>query len=251
MDQFITIVIIFFFVYVFVYSQRNNFRFGLYVSVLVLAIFALLFIPSVRSFMSTTIWATFITTLEATGRGLNSLNDAIDKIRKGIENENKIRKDQQEELNKVQANIMDMQNDLESQQKTIFNINERMAAFLKEGKTFIFDQPDVNSKYKILTLKEREHIIFILLDQVPIWQTLQIQWFIYVQPKRSYVIRGNLLIFRWGDDLQKLNEKPLEVTYVPDPLAKPKFNSLDKVDNQIFLDGKKIDDMLRDAGIKD
>ena len=76
-----------------------------------------------------------------------------------------------------------------------------------------------------------------LLKSAPIFQTVQINYRIYVQPKSSYHLNGNLLIFVWGDPADNLKQFPLEVSYVPDPTYKgPIYSSLSVKDGHIFAD---------------
>ncbi len=58
------------------------------------------------------------------------------------------------------------------------------------------------------------------LKAVPIFQTVQINYRIFVQPKSSYHLNGNLLLFIWGDPADNLKQYPIEVSYVPDPTYK-------------------------------
>ena len=62
--------------------------------------------------------------------------------------------------------------------------------------------------------------VLMLLQNAPILQTVQINFRIYVQPKSSYFVQGNVLNFFWGESEESLKQWPLEVSYVPDPTYK-------------------------------
>ncbi len=52
----------------------------------------------------------------------------------------------------------------------------------------------------------------------------------------SYKVKNNLIMFRWGDSLIRLENKPLSITYAADPFKKKKYESLSKKEESIFAD---------------
>jgi len=86
----------------------------------------------------------------------------------------------------------------------------------------------------------QRHTVFILLRKVPIMQTVQLQWDLYVQPKQSYGVRSNLVVFSWGDDPAKLSTKDLVVSYVPDPSDQTTYKSIAVKEQKLYLDGKAV-----------
>jgi hypothetical protein len=57
-----------------------------------------------------------------------------------------------------------------------------------------------------------------LLRSVPLFQTIQLQTSgRTVEPKWTYKQVGNVLVFRWADDIENLRQHEVNVGYVPDP----------------------------------
>jgi hypothetical protein len=85
---------------------------------------------------------------------------------------------------------------------------------------------------------------FMLLKSAPIYQTIEVKWYVFSQPHGSYWVSNNVLTFRWDDPAANLKQHPLEVTYVPDPTLKdPAFKTLSIKDNAVFTDGYKLIDL--------
>jgi hypothetical protein len=59
-------------------------------------------------------------------------------------------------------------------------------------------------------------VVFLLLESVPIPETLQVQYHIYTQPQNSYFTLKNLVIFFWADPVENLKAQQLSVAYFPD-----------------------------------
>ncbi len=126
--------------------------------------------------------------------------------------------------------------ELKTTQKEIKETRDQLKAFYEAGKTYSYSRLNKNPKYMAISHEENKHSVYILLEDTPIWQTIQIQWHVAVQPKASYKVNNNLIMFRWGDSLNKLKSKALSVTYVADPFKKTKYESLSKKEERIFAD---------------
>jgi hypothetical protein len=84
-------------------------------------------------------------------------------------------------------------------------------------------------------------IVFMLLKSAPIYQTIQIGFHVYVQPKTSYAITGNVIRFVWGESPDSLKQWPLEVSYVPDPTYRgPVYSTLSVKDGHVFADHAQL-----------
>jgi hypothetical protein len=82
--------------------------------------------------------------------------------------------------------------------------------------------------------------IYILLKSPPIPQTVDVQWHIFAQPKNSYFLVGNMVIFRWGQSIDRFREQQLSVTYVDKPKAKPTYSALTLNDNRVMADSEPL-----------
>jgi hypothetical protein len=83
--------------------------------------------------------------------------------------------------------------------------------------------------------------VFMLLAKPAILQTVQLNSHIFVQPKASYILQGNLIRFFWADSIQSLSAWPLEVSYVPDPTYKGKlYKTLSLKGGHVFADDTQI-----------
>jgi hypothetical protein len=83
-----------------------------------------------------------------------------------------------------------------------------------------------------------------LLKSAPIYQTIEVKWRVYSQPRGSYGVKNNMLIFGWGDPAESLKQYPSEATYVPNPTSNvPVFEALSVKDNAVFADETKVMDL--------
>jgi len=84
-------------------------------------------------------------------------------------------------------------------------------------------------------------LVFMLLRGAPIFQTVQINARIFVQPKSSYFVQANILRFFWGDPAENLKQYPLEVSYVPDlTYHGPTYKALSVKNGHVFADETQI-----------
>jgi hypothetical protein len=110
------------------------------------------------------------------------------------------------------------------QQSKLLSTNELVTAMFSKGQVETFATTTGNTpKFVLYSLPatppqpQRGAIVYMLLKSAPIYQTLQINAHIYVQPKGSYQALGNVLRFVWSDPAEGLKQYALEVSYVPDP----------------------------------
>ena len=155
----------------------------------------------------------------------------------------------------VEERMTDLDNKVESangeivaQQGKLTSTNELVTAMFSKGQveTFYPGAGD-NPTFALLALPtvtgqpQKGAIVYMLLKAVPIFQTVQINYRIYVQPKSSYHLDGNVLIFFWGDPSDNIKQFPLEVSYVPDPTYKgPVYTSLSVKDGHIVADSHTL-----------
>jgi hypothetical protein len=90
------------------------------------------------------------------------------------------------------------------------------------------------------TKENKNTVVYLLLDAAPIEGTLQLQYFVSVQPPDSYLHIHNLVIFFWGDPAENLQQKPLSVSYFPDKSDKTMIKSLSEHDGRAFADDQPL-----------
>ncbi len=124
------------------------------------------------------------------------------------------------------------------QQRKLTNTSELVKALFSKGETELFiPAAGDNSKFCMISLPQKGANVYMLLKSVPIYQTIQLQFHIYVQPKYSYTMFGNVLFFRWGDAVESIKQYPLSVSYVPDPTYQGRsYSSLNVRDGHAFAD---------------
>jgi hypothetical protein len=99
-----------------------------------------------------------------------------------------------------------------------------------------------NERYKVLPPPAGGNmtIVLLLLQSVPIPQTLQLQWHVYAQPQDSYATVQNLVVFFWADPPDNLKTHELTASYFPDKSDKDIIHSLLERDGRIFADDQPL-----------
>jgi uncharacterized phage infection (PIP) family protein YhgE len=133
--------------------------------------------------------------------------------------------------------------DIAEQQKKLASTDELVKALFSKGVTEYF-QTATNSPTTVIVPLKSGAWVFMLLKSQPIFQTIEVKWRVFSQPRGSYGLSNNVLFFSWGDPSDNLKQNPLEVTYVPDPTAKiPTFRTLSVRDGGVFADETKLMDL--------
>lgn len=127
---------------------------------------------------------------------------------------------------RVESRIAELDNkvdaatkDIGIQQAKLSNTTDLVAALFSKGEVQVFQTGRNSSDYLVVPSTGITWVLF-RMNQAAIFQTLQLQWHVYVQPKTSFATIGNILIFRWGDPADNLKQHPFELSYVPDPTYK-------------------------------
>jgi hypothetical protein len=130
------------------------------------------------------------------------------------------------------------------QQAKLTSTNELVRAMFSQGRTEIFptffgDAPNVVT---IPSPAGRQGAqVFMLLKGAPILQTVQVQFYVAVEPRYSYSVNANIVSFSWGDPSESLKTHPIEISYVPDPTYKGVvYSKLSIRDGHVFADGQQL-----------
>lgn len=127
----------------------------------------------------------------------------------------------------IESRVTDLDKSVETankaiseQQSKLLSTNELVTAMFSKGQVENFMAAGGNtSTFAMWTVPKPAQgaIVYMLLKSAPIYQTVQINARIFVQPKASYAITGNIVRFFWADTADTLKQYSLEVSYVPDP----------------------------------
>ena len=152
---------------------------------------------------------------------------------------------------KIQSEVEDMRkqlaqatSDIQAQQKVLSSSEEFVKSVFSSHvvETFNIGQPP-EGRYAVVpppTKEIKRTVVWLLLDAAPIQGTLQLQFHISVQPRDSYVrIAHNLIVFFWGDPAERLQTRPLNVSYFPDKSDKEIIHSLSERDGRVFADNEQ------------
>jgi hypothetical protein len=153
----------------------------------------------------------------------------------------------QGELDKVQKDTREMQGSLNSaqqalqkQQEKLSDLDQLLTSFYEARKTEIFETKPDSSNLVALKHDDSHVTIYVILSSPPIPQTLDLQWHVFAQPKNSYFIYGNVLMFRWAQSVESFRTQALTVTYVPMPKQKPIGSKLSLRGNRVFMDEEPL-----------
>jgi hypothetical protein len=142
-----------------------------------------------------------------------------------IETANKHVEDRVSDLDRK---VDDANKAIAGQQAKLVSTNELVTAMFSKSQVELFQTTLGNTAtYLVLPLPipppqlnlpgAPKAMVHMLLKSAPIYQTIQINFHIFVQPKSSYFVSGNDLVFMWGEAPDNLKQWPLEISYVPDP----------------------------------
>jgi hypothetical protein len=146
-------------------------------------------------------------------------------------------------LNQLNDRVEKAVAEVQQEQKRVESTGDLVKTLYSNLKTQNF-QPTVTGDSRSIVAPlptQKGGIVFMLLADTPIPQTLLLQFHVYLQPRGSYQISKNLVIFTWGDPVDNLKQHPIEATYIPDPTAKSEpFKALRREGNAIFADGQLV-----------
>jgi hypothetical protein len=84
-------------------------------------------------------------------------------------------------------------------------------------------------------------VVYMLIKNVPINGTLQVQARVFAQPPGSYLNIANLVIFFWGDPADSLHQNsPLSVSYFADINDKDLIQTLSLRDGRVYADDQPL-----------
>lgn len=155
-------------------------------------------------------------------------------------------KTQQNEVSSAQADVKHAQQQIElaqeaveqtrsalnEQQKDLTDVQYLVRNLFSKTESELFWHKDTNKMFIVAPPPEKmgcEAIVVFELSQVPIKQSVRMQYHVYTQPPRSFQVSKNIIMLRWGDNVEKLRKKPFYITYVADHRRSHEVVNLEEV----------------------
>jgi len=147
------------------------------------------------------------------------------------------------DLNDLKKKVGAATDDIAEQQRKLASTDELVKTLFSKGITEYF-QTSSPTPSIVIVPRQNGATVFMLLRSAPIYQTIELKFYISSQPRASYSPINNVLYFNWGDPPDNLKGHPLEVTYVPDPTSKVSpFKTLYIKNGAVFADETKLMDV--------
>jgi hypothetical protein len=133
------------------------------------------------------------------------------------------------------------------QERKLTDTSEMVKALFSRGRVEFFEPTLTPNNMVIIKHDETHASIYLLLKEVPILVTLQLQYHVYVQPRQAYGVLSsgdtftNVVAFRWGENGDNVNGRGLTASYIGDPTTKsPLVKILTVNDNHAYADGRRL-----------
>lgn len=232
--------------YAAVLSYRQRWSVAFLVLVALGAFFVLLGLPQTRGVLGTAVWASFVTSLEVTSQRISGLHQAIELLRQGIENDDIQRREQQAELDQMQKGIRRMQRklarthsgvlqqrqalaDLDAIVKRVYQARSFVSVALTQGPRF--------APVQILEHHPELASIYILLDHVPILQSVEITFNGGVLGRGLFQVESNLITMLWRGPVRDLVNGSMGIASARDPDTTSSYGQLERRRGRVYVDG--------------
>lgn len=186
-----------------------------------------------KGFFKNEVISVLRTTTEQYGTKLNEFHNTVEVIQKQL-------KSQQENLSKTQEGFSIAQQRIEEQQKKLENIELLVKNIFERTKNEVFSYTEDKDRMVILEYNEQHATICFKLSEVPILQTIRLQYHVFAQPTDAYDIHNAILIVNWGADIKQIEKERFYVTYIPDPTKAGVTSDVTIKDQMIYIDGRPV-----------
>jgi hypothetical protein len=145
----------------------------------------------------------------------------------------------EQQVNEVDQRVSDAQARISETEQKLTDTGELVKSLFASSRVEEFDETMVG--HYIVREGNNRRVIYMLLKEIPIPQSVQLQFYISTEPRNSYFTINNVVIFFWGDPPEVLKQHPLLVSYTADPNAKEKpFHTLEIRKDLIFADSVQL-----------
>jgi hypothetical protein len=152
----------------------------------------------------------------------------------------------QPEIESLRKQLGEASKDIEAQRRVLSSSQDFAKSIFSSHvtQTFLIGEPP-RGRYVMVPPPTKEFtntVVWLLLDSTPIKGTLQLQYFVSLQPPNSYFqFAHNLVVFLWGDPAENLQQKPLSVSYFPDRSDNiGLIHSLSEHDGRVWADDQPL-----------
>jgi len=139
-----------------------------------------------------------------------------------------------------------------TQEKKITDTGELVKAIFAGSRTEAFEPTSTPDQMVVIKHDDAHASVYLLLKEVPIESTVQLQYKVFIEPRASYYVlhNGDTLVnvigFRWGESATNLAHAPLTVSYIRDPTVQvATFKALTVKNDQAFADGVPLPDLFK------
>jgi hypothetical protein len=147
----------------------------------------------------------------------------------------------------VKKQLDDAAQTISTQEKKITDTSEMVKAIFSRSRTEFFEPTATPDRMVVIKHDDTHSSVYLLLQEVPIEGTLQLQYHVFTQPRTSYSeIRSNdvpvnIVGFRWGEAATNLNDKGLIASYIGDPTAQiAPLKHLTVKEDRAYADGAPL-----------
>ena len=92
--------------------------------------------------------------------------------------------------------------------KKLASTDDLVKTLFSKGTTETFQTTANWTRVAIVPVGSNGAIAFLLLDSVPIYQTLEVKWRVFSQPHGSYHMQNNIVVFVWGEPIDQFEAVP-------------------------------------------
>jgi hypothetical protein len=133
-------------------------------------------------------------------------------------------------------------NRIEELRSNIVSAENLLQGFFDKSKAAVFHFSDTNS-FQVLATNGNSTLIAFILPEIPINNSVRLQYGVYAQPPGSYWSTENVVFFNWGESLDNLKSKPVYAWYVADSSRTNSLREIRFEDRKLYADGKLILDL--------
>jgi len=129
------------------------------------------------------------------------------------------------QLNDLSSKVDQANGEIADQQKKLIDTGELVKSFYSNLRSQFFDFTSFSADHLFRegSVGQPRRVVLMLLKDAPIPESVQIQFHVFSQPRNSFLVIGNLIVFFWGDSAENLKQHSLNVSYAKDPNFKGKL----------------------------
>lgn len=214
-------------------------------------ILAFMWHPAMIGFIKSGLVQILNTKIIDLGKRLDSAYNAIADFQEDMEIQKKAINEQQQRILLQQSKIDTTQNDLNEalekiqlQQKQLDSFDAQIKELYAGQKSESFRFSD-NEKFAFINMGERNTVVYFELEEIPIKNSITIQYYVYLQPSSAYLTKNNVVLFIWNGSTEELKTKYFRISYFPDKNNKDKHYDLRRSGENVYIDNVSVTDFIK------